>query len=299
MPDTTSSSADAASTPAGIPSPVDYNSPKDLAALLETLGLAMRKKFGQNFLISSSARRRIVELLDPQPGLRTWEIGPGTGAMTREALLAGLSLTTFEIDKGFADFIRRSYGDTPCFELYEGDFVRTWRTAVEASGIPGRVFGNLPYNAAGAIIAALIEGGVRPQRMVFTVQKEAGLRMAASPGTKNYSAFSVLCRSAYRVKPAFDLSPGSFWPQPRVISSVMLMEARKDPIPFAGDKKFTNFVRSAFSSRRKTLRNNMKAAGHSEELIVEACTSIGIVPNDRAETLTPEQFAQLYLAFGL
>ena len=282
-----------------IPSPVDYNSPKDLSALLETLGLAMRKKFGQNFLISSTARRRIVELLDPQPGLRTWEIGPGTGAMTREALLAGLTLTTFEIDKGFADFIRKAYGDTPGFEMYEGDFVRTWRTAVEASGIPGRVFGNLPYNAAGAIIAALIEGGVRPQRMVFTVQKEAGLRMAASPGTKNYSAFSVLCRSAYRVKPAFDLSPGSFWPQPRVISTVVLMEARKDPIPFAGEKKFTNFVRSAFSSRRKTLRNNMKAAGHSEELIVEACSSIGIVPNDRAETLTPEQFAQLYLAFRL
>ena len=280
-----------------VPSPVDYNSPKDLSALLETLGLAMRKKFGQNFLISSTARRRIVELLDPQPGLRTWEIGPGTGAMTREALLAGLSLTTFEIDKGFADFIQKAYGATPGFELYEGDFVRTWKTAVEVSGIPARVFGNLPYNAAGAIIAALIEGGVRPQRMVFTVQKEAGLRMAASPGTKNYSAFSVLCRSAYRVKPAFDLSPGSFWPQPRVISTVVLMEARKDPIPFAGEKKFTNFVRSAFSSRRKTLRNNMKAAGHSEELIVEACSSIGIVPNDRAETLTPEQFAQLYLAF--
>ena len=276
---------------------MDYNSPKDLSALLETLGLAMRKKFGQNFLISSSARRRIVELLDPQPGLRTWEIGPGTGAMTREALLAGLSLSAFEIDKGFADFIKKAYGSTPGFELYEGDFIRTWRTAVEASGVPARVFGNLPYNAAGAIIAALIEGGIRPQRMVFTVQKEAGLRMAASPGTKNYSAFSVLCRSAYRVKPAFDLSPGSFWPQPRVVSTVVLMEARKDPIPFAGEKKFTNFVRAAFSSRRKTLRNNMKATGYSEELIVQACTSIGIVPNDRAETLTPEQFARLYQAF--
>lgn len=214
--------------------------------------------------------------------------------MTREALLAGLVLATFEIDLGFASFIRKAYGSISGFELYEGDFVRTWRAAVEASGPPIQVFGNLPYNAAGAIIAALIEGGVRPRRMVFTVQKEAGIRMAASPGNKNYSAFSVLCRSAYKVKPAFDLSPGAFWPQPRVISTVVLMEARKDPIPFAGEKKFTNFVRAAFSSRRKTLRNNLKAAGYLEPRIIEACASIGIVPNDRAETLTPEQFASLY-----
>lgn len=287
----------AASPPAGtVPGPVNYDSPSELSALLERLGLGMRKKYGQNFLVNGNARRRIAALFETAPGERAWEVGPGTGAMTREALLAGLSVTAFEIDPGFAEFIREAYGPTPGFELYEGDFIKTWSRALAASGRPALAFGNLPYNAAGAIVAALIEGGTRPPRMVFTVQKEAALRMCASPGSKNYSAFTVLCRSAYEVVTAFDLSPGVFWPQPRVVSSVVVMKARADALPLAGSKPFTDFTRACFASRRKTLRNNLKAAGFSEALIAASCASAGVSPDARGETLSPERFHELYLA---
>ena len=279
-----------------VPLPVNYDSPTDLSALLERLGLGMRKKYGQNFLVSGQARRRIAALLDARPGARAWEIGPGTGSMTREALMAGLAVSAFEIDKGFAAFIRESYGAIPGFELYEGDFMKTWKSALAASGRPDIAFGNLPYNAAGAIIAALIEGGVRPARMVFTVQKEAAQRMCAVPSTKNYSAFTVLCQSTYRVKTAFDLSPGMFWPQPRVTSAVVVMDSRNDAVPFAGDRAFTGFTRACFSSRRKTLRNNLKAAGFTEAHLTEVCSSIGISPDARGETLTPEAFSALWVA---
>jgi 16S rRNA (adenine1518-N6/adenine1519-N6)-dimethyltransferase len=282
--------------PDTVPLPVNYDSPKELSALLESLGLGMRKKYGQNFLISGQARRRIAALFDTAPGARVWEIGPGTGSMTREALSLGLAVSAFEIDSGFATFIRDVYGSLPGFELYEGDFVKTWKKALETSGTPALAFGNLPYNAAGAIIAALIEGGVRPRRMVFTVQKEAAARMCSSPSTKNYSAFSILCQSCYTVKTAFDLSPGSFWPQPRVSSAVVVMEERAEAVPFAGDKAFTGFTRACFSSRRKTLRNNLKAAGFSEAVLSEACEVAGISPDARAETLTPELFSVLYVA---
>ncbi|MBU0926418.1 MAG: ribosomal RNA small subunit methyltransferase A [Spirochaetes bacterium] len=216
--------------------------------------------------------------------------------MTREALVLGLAVSAFEIDKGFAEFIRVSYGAIPGFELYEGDFMKTWRAALDASGAPDLAFGNLPYNAAGAIIAALIEGGSRPRRMVFTVQKEAAQRICAHPSTKNYSAFSVLCQSAYAVKSAFDLPPGVFWPQPRVTSAVVVMSTRADAVPYAGDRAFTGFTRACFSSRRKTLRNNLKAAGHTEEALAEACASVGVSPDARAETLSPESFSALYAA---
>ncbi|MBN2875396.1 MAG: ribosomal RNA small subunit methyltransferase A [Spirochaetales bacterium] len=218
--------------------------------------------------------------------------------MTREALLAGLAVSAFEIDKGFAGFIRDAYGAVPDFELYEGDFMKTWKQALAASGPPALAFGNLPYNAAGAIIATLIEGGIKPPRMVFTVQKEAAQRMTATPGTKNYAAFSVLCKSVYRVKAAFDLPPGVFWPQPRVVSSVVVMDLRAEAtaVPFAGDRAFTGFTRACFSSRRKTLRNNLKAAGFSEAELVEACSSVGVSADQRAETLSPEQFSSLFIA---
>jgi 16S rRNA (adenine1518-N6/adenine1519-N6)-dimethyltransferase len=282
--------------PGAVPQPVNYDSPSDLSSLLEGLGLGMRKKYGQNFLVSGHARRRIAALFEAVPGRRAWEIGPGTGSMTREALLLGLELTAFEIDKGFAEFIRESYGAVPGFELYEGDFLKTWKTALEASGAPDLAFGNLPYNVAGAIIAALIEGGVRPSRMVFTVQKEAAQRMCAHPSSKNYSAFSVLCQSMYRVRSVFDLAPGSFWPQPRVGSAVVVMEAREDAVPFSGEKVFTGFTRACFSSRRKTLRNNLKAAGFTEATLSEACEAVGVSPDARAETLSPELFSALFIA---
>lgn len=279
-----------------VPLPVNYDSPTDLSTLLERLGLGMRKKYGQNFLVSGQARRRIAALFESRPDARAWEIGPGTGAMTREALTAGLAISAFEIDKGFAAFIRESYGSIAGFELYEGDFMKTWKMALAASGRPDIAFGNLPYNAAGAIIAALIEGGVRPARMVFTVQKEAAQRMCAVPSTKNYSAFTVLCQSTYRVKTAFDLSPGMFWPQPRVTSAVVVMDSRNDAVPFAGDRAFTGFTRACFSSRRKTLRNNLKAAGFTEAHLSEVCAGVGISPDARAETLTPEAFSALWVA---
>ena len=277
-----------------VPHPVNYDSPSELSALLERLGLGMRKKYGQNFLVNGNTRRRVAALFETESGSRAWEIGPGTGSMTYEALLAGLSVSAFEIDKGFAEFIRSSYGAVPDFELYEGDFMKTWKTAIAASGAPSLAFGNLPYNAAGAIVATLIEGGARPPRMVFTVQKEAALRMTATPGTKNYASFTVLCQSAYTVKSAFDLSPGVFWPQPRVISSVIVMTARADAVPLAGVKAFTDFPRACFSSRRKTLRNNLKAAGYSEAVLADACASVGVSPDARGETLSPELFSSLY-----
>ncbi len=277
-----------------VPAPVDYDSPKELAATLDRLGFAMQKRFGQNFLVAGAARRRILGLLEAEPGSRAWEVGPGLGAMTWEALSAGLELSAFEIDRGFAEFIREAYGKLPGFGLFEGDFVRTWPQAREATGSPGRVFGNLPYNAAGAIIAAIIEGGMRPGRMVFTVQKEAAQRMAARPGTKNYAAFTVLCQSAYSVKQAFDLPPGVFWPQPRVTSTVVLMTARPDALPCAGDLAFTRFTRMAFAARRKTLRNNLKAAGYSEGEMDAAASSSSLSLDSRAEALSPGELAALF-----
>lgn len=288
--------SDTDTPPDGLHSPVNYDSPKDLAALLESLGFAMQKKFGQNFLVNQGARSRILSLVQPEPGQRIWEIGPGAGAMTFTALQSGLELSTFEIDHGFARFLRQSFGDVRGFELYEGDFLDTWQSAIAVSGKPARIFGNLPYNAASAMISAMIEGDVRPPRMVFTVQKEGAARMSAKPCTKNYSAFSVLCLSAYKVKTAFDLSAGVFWPQPRVTSSVVVMEARTDAIACAGRKDFTRFTRGCFASRRKTLRNNLKALGYDEERQAAACATSGISADLRAEALSPEEFAGLFAA---
>ncbi len=278
----------------------DYDSPSALRAFLESEGLAMSKRLGQNFLINRSQRLRILEELRAEKGSAAWEIGPGIGNVTALALEKGLRLKAFEIDHGFARLLARLFADNPSFSLVEGDFVDTWKDALDYSGPPDRVFGNLPYNAASAIIAGLLEAGLVPPRMVFTVQKEAAQRMAARSGSKDYSAFTVLVSSACKVRLAFDIGSSSFWPAPNVVSSVVVLEPRPDPILPDERKGFSAFVRAAFSSRRKTLRNNLRAAGlDAGDALTQALDGVQAVHDVRAEALSPAQLAAVYAALGV
>ena len=254
----------------------------------------MSKRFGQNFLVNRGAREKIMATLGATAGDRVWEIGPGIGSMTAMSLDAGLAISAFEIDHGFARLLERVFGAEPGFRLVEGDFLDTWRAELEARGLPDFIFGNLPYNAAAAIIAALLESGTLPPRMVFTVQREAALRMTAKPDTKDYSSFTVLCASSCKVRLAFDLGGGSFWPQPRVTSSVVVLEALPRHLVPEDRAGFTSFVRHSFASRRKTLRNNLKAAGWAEATIDAALEATACDPAVRAEALGPERLASLY-----
>src|SRR5512133_2404289 len=122
-------------TPMALP---DYDSPQALKSLLEAEGLAMSKRFGQNFLVNRNSRERILEELKAEGGSKVWEIGPGIGSMTALALEAGLEVTAFEIDYGFARLLRRLFGSNPRFKLVEGDFIATWKAEAEASGEPER-----------------------------------------------------------------------------------------------------------------------------------------------------------------
>jgi 16S rRNA (adenine1518-N6/adenine1519-N6)-dimethyltransferase len=252
----------------------------------------MSKRFGQNFLIDRRSRERILEELEAENGERAWEIGPGIGAMTALALDSGLELTVFEIDHGFSRLLSRLFGDRPGFRLVEGDFLDTWRGELERFGPPRRIFGNLPYNAASAFVASLLEGGLIPPRMIFTVQKEGALRMTSKPGSKDYSAFTVLCASTCVTKLAFDLSSKSFWPAPRVTSSVVRMLPRKAPLEAEDRAPFSAFVRSLFASRRKTLRNNLR--GISDAELLRVLSDLGIRADVRAEALKPEELAAVY-----
>lgn len=272
---------------------IPYDSPSGLKAFLETEGLAMTKQYGQNFLVDKAAKEKLYAALGLADGSNIWEIGPGIGAMTAILLAHGNKVTAFEIDHGFSRILERQFGSDANFTLVRGDFIKTWKNRE----MPNAIFGNLPYNAALGIIADLLETGFVPPRLVFTVQKEAARRIAAGPGTKDYSAFSVLCASVCTTKILYDIGAASFWPQPRVTSSVVLMMPRPDPIAADARLEFSRFVRASFSSRRKTMKNNVQAwnpeLGERLDRVLE---SLGIKIGVRAEALTPRQLAAVYSA---
>lgn len=275
--------------------PPDYNSPVALKEFLDSRDMAMQKKFGQNFLVNEGARRRIVDALDAGDGVRVWEVGPGLGCMTSEILSRGASVTAFEIDHGFSRILREIFSEKIAggrFSLVEGDVMKTWRGEMERAGLPDRFFGNLPYNVAATIIADTINGGARFGRCVVTMQREVAQRMAAAPNTESYSSFSVLCQWAYRVGTVSDLAGGSFWPVPNVASRAMLMEKRADFPRCRSPVLFSEMVRRLFSSRRKTVRNNLLALSGAERCD-EALSMSGIDPGCRAEALGVDELLSL------
>ena len=297
-----------------MPHSINYNSASELRAFLDEKGLGMRKKYGQNFLVNPVARSRLLDALELDPGLDVWEIGPGLGAMTVELLGRGANVTAFEIDPAFAAFLRENFaleigGANKTFSLVEGDVLKTWPASPAPEGKDLFLFGNLPYNIAAVLLADLIEKGRFFKRMVVTVQKEVARRMAASPGSADYSSFSVLCSSVYKVKLLHTIKSSSFFPPPKVDSQGVRMDL--DPAREKLPALFYPLVRSLFSSRRKTVRNTLSAfasqaiikgasfskngsySGNARDIAEEALKKANIAGVRRPETFSIGEFAAL------
>ena len=273
---------------------LNYSSISEISEILTSHGLAMSKKFGQNFLISPDARERIVSLIRPEKGMDIWEIGPGLGAITHLLIRSGASVTAFEIDHGFAAILREEAFADEDFTLVEGDALET---LFRMDRIPERVVGNLPYNVGSQIIGRMIERSVLPQMMVFTLQREVGERMTSVPGDEEYSSFSILTQLDYENTIAFTIAPGSFYPAPNVESAVILMRRKERSLVDAADRDFfIRMVRALFSKRRKTIRNNLLTSSFSslgKDGIEHALSAAGLTGGERAEVLSYETLVGL------
>ena len=270
---------------------LNYDSISQLDSTLKNHGLAMSKKFGQNFLISSQAREKIVSLMCLDENMKVWEIGPGLGAITHLVIKCGVDFKCFEIDHGFASILREeAFGDEKNFSLVEGDALKT--LFVE-SDMPDRIIGNLPYNVGSIIIAKLIESSILPDKMVFTLQKEVVDRMCAHPGDDSYSSFSVLTQLDYDNKLELVLKKGCFWPQPQVDSAVVVMTKRKTSLVDDDLRPvFLPLIRALFQQRRKTIKNNLMSSEYGnlgKDVVDSIIEKAGLKGNERAEALSFDQ----------
>jgi 16S rRNA (adenine1518-N6/adenine1519-N6)-dimethyltransferase len=264
---------------------VNHNSISEIHALLERYGLSLKKRFGQNFLVDASARRRIAATISDEITDTTesdgelWEIGPGIGSLTVELLALGRAVRLFEIDHGLIRVLRDQFGESVAIE--EGDFVRI--ISAHEDRTPAAIVGNLPYYSASAMVARIIESDLAVPVMVFLVQTELSDRLAASPGSKDYSALSVLVQSHYTVASSFHIGGNAFYPRPRVGSTVIVMRALPERPDREVSIRTSRIARRAFGQRRKTLRNTLRP-------YLDALEAEGIDPGLRPEQLTPAQF---------
>ncbi len=273
---------------------MNYDSPSEIIALLESHSIKLKKRWGQNFLINRGAREKIVDLLQVEEGELIWEIGSGLGALTSLLLDRGASVVAFEIDKGLCGILEKEFGPNEQFTLVGGDFVKEWK---KQQKWPEKILGNLPYSTASQIILSMIKERLIPSLSVYTLQKDMVKRMIAKPGTKDYSSFSVLCQYAMDVRVHGDLNPGSFFPRPEVVSSVITVTPRRDLKRAKNEALFFSLVKALFTSRRKTLRNNLLTERglrrYKKSLLLKAVEMEDIYAGIRSEELPVEAFVRI------
>ncbi len=247
-----------------------------------------KKSLGQHFLHERGVVDRIILAVDPQPGDRIVEIGPGQGAMTFPLLDRHGRLTAIEFDRDLLAPLTvraREHGE---LELVHANVLDVDFTAL-AAGSPLRLVGNLPYNLSSPILFHALDHAAAVRDMHFMLQKEVVDRMAAGPGSKVYGRLSVMLQAWCRVTALFDVGPGAFRPPPKVDSAVVRLVPR-DPAEVGIDDpaRFAAIVRAAFGQRRKTLRNALQPLCDTD-----AISAAGVDPSQRAEQLEVADFVRL------
>jgi len=252
-----------------------------------------KKSLGQNFLVDRNIAGRIIEALELRPSDIILEIGSGKGELTSLIAAKVNKVYAVELDKRLQGILASRLKDHNNINIIMQDILK-----VDLGGLLGirgkvKVFGNIPYYISSPIIEYLIKHREWVREAFITVQKEFARRVAASPGSKDYGAFSLFAQYYTLPSIVFQINRGCFYPVPKVDSSLLYLKFRDKPAVYVSDEGLLfRVIRSAFNQRRKTLKNSLKgvvAQDKIEGFLLKHKKS----PNSRAEELSLAEFAGL------
>ncbi len=241
-----------------------------------------KKSFGQHFLVDPDTVKKIIDRSGVKTGNTILEIGSGKGILTTALIEKGAKVVAFEVDRDLFAFLKEKFDDKNVEFIFE-DFLKFKKDLKVDSCIS-----NIPYNISTPIIKKLFD--LEIPEMTLMVQKEYANRILASPKSRNYGSLSVFVQVRARVERLFDVSRESFFPPPKVDSTVLKMIKTDLFIKKIKDMEiFDKIVRKAFAQKRKTIKNNLKDIKEIEMILKD----IAIFPNSRAEEVDIDHFIKL------
>jgi 16S rRNA (adenine1518-N6/adenine1519-N6)-dimethyltransferase len=256
-----------------------------LRDVIRRYGLRAHKSLGQNFLLDLNLTGRIARAAGNLDRCNVVEIGPGPGGLTRALLDAGAVVTAVERDPRCVEALGELTAAYPGrLRVVEADALKT--PLAELAPAPRKVVANLPYNVATPLLIGWLADLAGTTGFTVMFQREVADRLAASPGTKAYGRLSVITQWLCEVNPQFNLPKDAFTPPPKVMSTVVNITPRPEPLAPAVMSVLERVTQAAFGQRRKMLRASLKSLGLDPAVA-------GVDPTARAEDLTVQEFCAL------
>ncbi|MGA1874701.1 MAG: 16S rRNA (adenine(1518)-N(6)/adenine(1519)-N(6))-dimethyltransferase RsmA [bacterium] len=274
---------------------------RQVLSILQKYKFAPRKKFGQNFLVSNKALDDISIGAALARDDQILEIGTGLGQLTRFLAQRVQAVITLEIDPALFSLLKSELFGVENIRLILTDSARCDYEEIirhfPEKGQKIKVIGNLPYNAAVPILIHLESIREHISLILVTLQKELAERFRALPGEDAYGALSIRMQYFYEIRKIASLPPEDFFPRPKVHSEIIsLLPLQNPPVHLQNEQLFFRLTQAAFSQRRKTLLNALKAQpalGVPQNLWPNLLERADICPHRRGETLSLGEFARL------
>ena len=266
--------------------------------LLAEHGFHFSKAKGQNFLIAPWVPESIAVESGVDETAGVLEIGPGIGPLTQQLALRAGKVCAVELDTRLKPILEQTVGEFSNLEIIWNDVLKLDVPALvkeKFAGLRPMACANLPYYITSPILSALLEADCF-EAVTVMVQKEVAVRIAAKPGSADYSAFTVFCQYYAEPELLFDVPAHCFMPQPKVTSAVITLRVRKNRDWGVLDESiFFRTVKASFAMRRKKLSNGL-ASGFPElgkTGAAEVLAACGFDENVRGETLSIPEFARI------
>lgn len=264
--------------------------------ILEQNDIIVKKQYGQNFLLDDNILKNIVKSAELKKDTNVIEIGPGLGFLTNYLQQATTNVLCYEIDEQMVEHLNElNYN----ISIINDDFLKRnlnkdFKNIFDNSNNITLV-ANLPYYITTPILLKVLEETTRIDKMIVMMQTEVAKRLCGKPSTKDYNALSVLIQYFTNPRIIFNVSPKSFFPEPNVESSVVMIEKKEEPLLEVENLDFfLKFNRNIFTQRRKTLYNNIqKAYNYDKGLIKKIIKENNLDESVRSEELDVSQIVKL------
>ena len=276
-----------------------------LIPYLQKNNIFLKKKYGQNFVIDQTLLDTVIQTADLKPDDVVLEIGAGVGSLTERLLAQGSKVISVEIDTQLGQLLKTHFAHQKNFTLIEGDILKKEtldqiKAQLPTDGRGVKVVANVPYYITTPIITTLLAREFNISDMIFTIQKEVAERLVALPGCKQYSAITVFLQyygDTYLVE---TFPPASFFPSPRVWSSIIHFTAHEERPCIAKNALFFHHcVKLCFTERRKMVKNSIahviKGWKQKPDMawIENMLQQLDVSPEIRPEQIWLEQFVSI------